>query len=60
MSSLVRNKVRAPAEGLPTLVTFIRFLPCMSSLMCNKMRAPAEGFPTLITFKGFLFRMVSQ
>lgn len=46
-----------PAEGLPTLLTFIGFLPSVDSAMDGEGMLKLEGLPTVNTFLRLLPRV---
>lgn len=52
MSVLMFNDILLLAKGLPTFVTFKRFLSIMKILMLSKIGFVAEDFPTYLTGKG--------
>lgn len=44
----------AVAKGLPTNVTFVRFLTCVNPVVYSQGRPTAESFPTDVTWVWFL------
>lgn len=50
-------KARAVPEGLPTFITFIRFLTSVDDFMLNEERAIIKRFLTLITFIRFVTKV---
>ena len=47
------------STGLPTFLTFIRFLPSMNCLMYSKVSNTTKGLPTFFALIGFHTRMYS-
>lgn len=53
------DETRAVGKGLPTFLTFVRFLSSVCLLMLQEIRAAVKGFPTVTAFEGLFSRVNS-